>query len=122
MVLTQTTSLSPGAGITLPAVGQDGRTASSVSGPSPQAEAPTATAAAGQQSAEAPVQQVSAASGVGFTLNFDPDTQRMILEARDPSTGFVINSMPPKYVIKQFSSQGGGSSAAPRGTRLDDAS
>jgi hypothetical protein len=40
----------------------------------------------------------------GLTMHFDSDTQRMILEARDPSSGYVIFQMPAKYIVKQFSS------------------
>jgi hypothetical protein len=86
--------------------------------PTPSPAAPSgAPAAAAAASAPAP-----AASAVGFTLTFDPDTQRMILEARDAATGFVIDQMPPRYVVKQFSAQSGVKAAASRGTSIDDAS
>ena len=39
----------------------------------------------------------------GLTMHFDSDMQRMILEARDPASGYVIFQMPAKYVLKQFS-------------------
>jgi hypothetical protein len=80
--------------------------------PSPAAPAGAPAAAAAATPAAPP------ASAVGFTLTFDPDTQRMILEARDAATGFVIDQMPPRYVVKQFSTQ----AAASRGTSVDDAS
>ena len=40
----------------------------------------------------------------------DADTQRLILEARDPSSGIVIYQIPPKSAIRQLSSS---ASAAP---------
>jgi hypothetical protein len=80
--------------------------------PTPSPAAPAGAPAAAAASA------APAASAVGFTLTFDPDTQRMFLEARDAANGFVIDQMPPKYVVKQFSAQ----SAASRGASIDDAS
>jgi hypothetical protein len=62
----------------------------------------------------------STSGPLGFTLHFDADMQRLILEVREPSTGFVILQIPAKYVIKQFSA---GSDAAPstRGARVNSA-
>jgi hypothetical protein len=57
---------------------------------------------------------------IGFALHYDADMQRLILEVREPVTGYVIYQMPPKYVVKQFSASG--SAAAPsRGARVDSA-
>ena len=58
-----------------------------------------------------------AAGPPGFALHFDSDTQRMILEARDPVTGYVIYQMPAKYVIKQLSTSA--QPATPRGTAIN---
>jgi hypothetical protein len=80
----------------------------------------TPSSAPGAVAPSAP--QAAAAGAVGFTLTFDPETQRMILEARDAATGFVIDQMPPKYVVKQFSAQASGKISTSRGTRVDNAS
>jgi hypothetical protein len=53
----------------------------------------------------------------GLTEHFDDDMQRMILEARDPASGYVIFQMPAKYVIKQHSA--GASSVTARGTSIN---
>ncbi len=70
--------------------------------------------------AEAPKPSASPPPAIGFSLLYDPETRRMILEAREPVSGFVIYQMPPKYVIKQFSASIG--SIAPlRGEQVDSA-
>lgn len=56
-----------------------------------------------------------------LTQHYDQDTRRLILEARDPVSGFVIYQMPPKYVIKQFSASVSTSVAPARGARVDSA-
>ena len=92
---------------------------------SPGTERQTVPSAAplSASSAAAPsVPPAAAAGAVGFTLTFDPETQRMILEARDLATGFVIDQMPPKYVVKQFSAPAGVRATSPRGSRIDNAS
>ena len=86
--------------------------------PTPSPATPAGAPAAAASGAPA----AAAASAVGFTLTFDPDTQRMILEARDAATGFVIDQMPPRYVVKQFSAQSGVKATPSRGTRIDNAS
>jgi hypothetical protein len=87
----------------------------------PRATAPTAapdpTAAAAAPSATADSAAKAAAAPLGFALHFDSDTQRMILEARDPVTGYVIYQMPAKYVIKQLSTSA--QPATPRGTAIN---
>jgi hypothetical protein len=79
--------------------------------------APVPTAAAAAPSATADSAAKAAAAPLGFALHFDSDTQRMILEARDPVTGYVIYQMPAKYVIKQLSTSA--QPAAPRGTAIN---
>lgn len=59
-------------------------------------------------------------AAIGFSLNFDPNTGRMFLEAREPDSGFVIYCMPPKYVVKQFNATVGDVAPA-RGTQIDGA-
>jgi hypothetical protein len=61
-----------------------------------------------------------ASGAIGFTLHFDADMQRLILEVREPSTGFVIYQMPPKYVIKQFNVTAGAIPST-RGARVNSA-
>jgi hypothetical protein len=63
----------------------------------------------------------STPSSMGFALHYDADTQRLILEVREPVTGYVIYQMPPKYVIKQFSATGSVAVAPTRGARVDSA-
>ena len=57
----------------------------------------------------------------GFTLHYDDDLHRLILESRDPITGFVIYQMPPKYVVKQFTATVAPSIGENRGTSVDQA-
>ena len=76
--------------------------------PAAAAAAPVATADSGPKPPSTPP---------GFSLHFDSDTQRMILEARDLITGYVIYQMPAKYVIKQLSTSA--QPAAPRGTAIN---
>jgi hypothetical protein len=70
---------------------------------------------------EVPKPQASSTSSpIGFALHYDAETQRLILEVREPVTGYVICQMPPKYVIKQFSTSA--SAAAPlRGVQVNSA-
>jgi hypothetical protein len=83
---------------------------------SPPDAAPTHPVAAATPEVPAP----PAPSAIGFSLDYDPGSGRMILEAREPVSGFVIYQMPPKYVIKQFTA-----SVAPvepaRGAKVDSA-
>ena len=51
----------------------------------------------------AKTEPVPTPSPIGFTVHFDGDSQRVILEAREPVTGYIIVQIPPKYVVKQFS-------------------
>jgi hypothetical protein len=112
MALAQTSSISP----VVPAPGTERQTVA----PAEPTARPSAPVAAAQSAPQPPSAPVSGA--IGFTLTFDPETQRMILEARDAATGFVIDQMPPKYVVKQFSAQVSARVAPSRGTRIDNAS
>ena len=60
-------------------------------------------------------------SAFGFALRYDQGMQRMILEARDAVTGFVIFQMPTKYVTKQFSAGADAAAESSRGAKLDSA-
>jgi hypothetical protein len=62
-----------------------------------------------------------APSAIGFTLHFDADMQRLILEVREPTDGFVIFQTPTKYVIKQFFASSGNTAPSPRGARVNSA-
>jgi hypothetical protein len=57
---------------------------------------------------------------IGFALHYDADMQRLILEVREPVTGYVIYQMPPKYVVRQFSASST-AAASSRGARVDSA-
>ena len=59
-------------------------------------------------------------SPIGFTVHFDGDSQRLILEAREPASGYVIVQIPPKYVVKQFSATVRAHVEPTRGRGLND--
>ena len=60
-------------------------------------------------------------SPIGFTLHFDGDSQRLILEAREPASGYLIVQIPPKYVVKQFSATVRAQVEPRRGQGINDA-
>jgi hypothetical protein len=106
--------------VVLPAVpaaakGQQTHEASAPARPAPASP----DAAAHPQAPESPVAPASSAP-IGFKLRYDQDTQRLILEARDPVSGFVIYQIPPKYVVKQFTAKVG-TIAPARGKQVDSA-
>lgn len=71
--------------------------------------------------AAAPVAAPSATpSPIGFTISYDAATQRLVLEALEPGSGFVISQLPPGYVVKRFSASVG-SIAPARGGKVDSA-
>jgi hypothetical protein len=51
----------------------------------------------------APKLETPAPSAFGLVLHYDYDMQRLILEARDPVSGFVVLQIPHKYAVEQFS-------------------
>jgi hypothetical protein len=69
----------------------------------------------------AKTEATTAPSPIGFTLHFDGDSQRLILEAREPASGYLIVQIPPKYVVKQFSATVRSNIVAKRGQGLDHA-
>jgi hypothetical protein len=101
-------------------------TASAVPAPVAGHQTREAVTTLGPEPASAPVADVpkvsapSASGAMGFTLHFDADMQRLLLEVREPSDGFVIFQMPAKYVIKQFSA-GNSAASSPRGARVNSA-
>jgi hypothetical protein len=80
--------------------------------PSNTGDAPRATSAA-PPPAPPPVP-----APIGFTLHYDTQTQQLILEARDPATGFVIYQIPPQSAAEQFAAADAGAPAV-RGTQHD---
>ena len=78
----------------------------------------TPATAAAPTPAAAPVAAPQAA--IGFTLSYDQATRRLVLEAREPGSGFVIAQVPPGYVVKRFSATIGGIAPA-RGAMVDSA-
>jgi hypothetical protein len=80
---------------------------------------PTGDAGGGTEAAKAETRP--APSPIGFTLHYDSDLQRLILEARDPVSGYVIVQIPPKYVLKQFSAQDRAQFEGSRGNGVNDA-
>jgi hypothetical protein len=69
----------------------------------------------------AKVETTPAPSPIGFSLRYDNDLQRLILEARDPVSGYVIVQIPPKYVLKQFSASDRAHVEGSRGTGVNAA-
>jgi hypothetical protein len=57
---------------------------------------------------------------IGLTLSYDDATHRLVLQAREPGSGFVIAQIPPSYVVKQFTTSLGGIAPA-RGGTVDSA-
>ncbi|HTS92982.1 MAG TPA: hypothetical protein VMG55_13320 [Stellaceae bacterium] len=51
-----------------------------------------------------------------LSLQFDPETHRVMIESRDPVTGFVVFQVPPKTAIRAIA---GASVAFARGKRVD---
>jgi hypothetical protein len=89
-------------------------TTPSAAPPADQAQ-PVSTAAP-----EVPTPPPPTPTAIGFSLDFDPSTGRMFLEAREPVSGFIIYQMPPKYVIKQFTATVGSIEPA-RGAQVNSA-
>jgi hypothetical protein len=67
-----------------------------------------------------PTPAAPSTSAIGFSLDYDASTGRMILESREPVSGFIIYQMPPKYVIKQFTASVGDIAPA-RGAQVNSA-
>ena len=113
MAITETSPIGPAP----PAIGTDRQAPSSATLPTQKTPGEGASPVAAPDTVRTP--PAAASSPYNFVLRFDPDTQRMILEARDSVTGFVIFQMPPKYVIKQFSAGAADKAAPPRGGQVD---
>jgi hypothetical protein len=68
----------------------------------------------------APKFEAAAPAAFGLVLHYDQDMQRLILEARDSASGFVIFQIPQKYVTEQFATLPA-NGARVRGTSVDRA-
>ena len=91
-----------------------------VTAPGPTRGAPHPTPPAVPQAAPAAAPAAPLPLSIGFALSYDAATQRLVLEAREPGSGFLISQVPPGYVVKQFTASIGG--IAPlRGAALDSA-
>ena len=62
--------------------------------------------AAAAPAENAPKLEAPAPPAFGLVLHYDRDMQRLILEARDPVSGFVILQVPQKYMMEQFATLG----------------
>jgi hypothetical protein len=69
--------------------------------------------------APAPAPPVHLGSSVPYTLHFDTEIQRFILEARDPVSGIVIFQMPPKSAFREMEATAGEAAGMRRGGSLD---
>lgn len=103
---------------TIPAAPPVQTTGQALSRTSPPDAPPVQPAA--PKAPEAPAPAPPTPPAIGFSLVYDPGTGRMILEALEPDSGFVIYQMPPKYVIKQFVPSVAPIEAA-RGAKVDSA-
>lgn len=83
------------------------------------APAPAAPAGRDEQAATPAPKTPSPAATIGFTLHFDPDMARLVLQAREPGSGFVIYQIPQKYAVKLLSASA--PNAPTRGKSVDSA-
>lgn len=89
-------------------------------------QSPAAADAAVQEPVQAAAAAAPAAQApplpqpIGLTLSYDDATHRLVLEAREPGSGFVISSIPSRYVVSQFTATLGGIAPA-RGATVDSA-
>jgi hypothetical protein len=85
-----------------------------------QGASPAAPATAVPAAAASPAPLVAVPQPIGLTVSYDDATHRLVLEAREPGSGFVIARIPPSYVVKQFSASVGGIAPA-RGATVNSA-
>jgi hypothetical protein len=106
----------------LPAVAPLGAASPSSRAVSPASTPQTGAALKPQTGAPTPVSApAQPAAPIGFTYSYDQSIHRMVIEARDPVSGFVVFQSPPNYVMKQFSATTGATSAPMRGSSIDNA-
>ena len=103
------------------AVDAQPRSAAAPAAASDRAAAPLVPPAPAVTTPAPTAKTLETAPPIGFTLHYDDDLHRLILESRDPITGFVIYQMPPKYVVKQFTATVTPSLPENRGASVDEA-
>ena len=59
---------------------------------------------------------VDAPSAFPLSLQFDAETHRLMIESRDPVSGFIVFQVPPKTAIRAIANS---NVSAPRGERVD---
>lgn len=96
--------------------------------PPPPPTSPGATASASAPAPSPPPSASTEASatptagnsaGIPYQLHYDVETQRFILEARDPKTGAIIISLPPQTAFQQIQSSASATAPSPLGNRVD---
>jgi hypothetical protein len=55
----------------------------------------------------------------GFSIRFDSDMHRLVLQLRDPLTGMVTFQMPPKQAAQQMAATASATATDPRGRTVD---
>lgn len=81
--------------------------------PPQQSPLPQQTTASGAAS------QTGIGGGIPYQLQYDAETRRFILEARDPKTGAVIVEMPPQSALQQIQATAAVTDNSPLGTSVD---
>lgn len=61
----------------------------------------------------------SQTGGIPYQLDYDAETRRFILEARDPKTGAVIIELPPQSALQQIQASAAVTDGSPLGTSID---
>lgn len=74
----------------------------------PSAQETTASGAASQTT-----------GGIPYQLQYDAETRRFILEARDPKTGAVIIELPPQSALQQIQASAAVTDSSPLGASID---
>jgi hypothetical protein len=123
--MTQLSSIPPVAAPETAAASTTGRLATSPSPPATPSPPQTASTAAARDAAPTPGPQktasatAAAAAGIPYQLHFDAETQRYILEARDPHTGAIVATLPPQSVLQQIQLTAEASGDSPLGQSVD---
>jgi hypothetical protein len=58
--------------------------------------------------------------GIPYQLHYDAETQRFIIEARDPKTGAIIIALPPQTALQHIQASAAVTDASPLGKRVDE--
>jgi len=59
-------------------------------------------------------------ASIPYKLRFDVETQRFIIEARDPVSGVLIFQSPPQYAFQQIATAATAGSGVKPGVQVDD--